>query len=142
MDLENINWFIEYKPTTNSVSFRDTEVNLTKEDFDTIVLDLPSTISLSFPLNDDYTSFLVQKNVKGKLTLGELLNIIYKFYQTKADPSLLDEIYANDKNLYEELLEEGCEIKYVDAFSGSVCQPDFVGLREENGVFIVDLGPL
>jgi hypothetical protein len=145
-DLKDIEWFIEYKPTEQSVTWREFNLNLTKDEMNTVVLDYPTNFFLNFPLNDDYSAFKLLE-IEGKQTLRSLFKIIYKFYQTKIPAEDIDRIFANFQELYEEIQEENVEIKYVDAFSGSDCAPDFVGLEEEPNddgkiVLRVDLGPL
>lgn len=145
--LENIEWYIQSKPTLKSLEFRDSKENLDKSDLNKIVLDFPSDIKLNFPLNDNYDAFKIL-TISGKQTLKSLLEIIYNFYQSKIDADLIDEIFENMNEFYEELKDnlENEELKYIDAFSGSVCPPNFVGLTQEKPkkklLFTVQLGPI
>jgi hypothetical protein len=145
--LENIEWFIANKPNLNSLVFRNNKQSLNEDDLNKIVLDFNSNIELSFPLDDNYDVF---KNIEisGKQTLKSLLKQIYNFYQTNIEIDLVDKIFKETPEFYNELienLEEGESLKYIDAFSGSVCPPDFVGLsraKSKKIIFRVELGPL
>lgn len=130
--LENIEWYIQSKPTIKSVEFKDSKKNVDMNDLNKIVLDYPSDIKLNLPLNDNYEAFKIL-TISGKQTLKSLLEIIYNFYQSKIDENLIDEIFVNMREFYEELKDEleNEELKYIDTFSGRVCPPNFVGLVQE-----------
>lgn len=146
--LKNIEWFIEIKPSVKSIKFRDTFQYVKKQDLDKIVLNFDHDITLSFPLNNDYSAF-DNKVIKGKQTLKSLFNIIYKFYEKNMKKTMIKEVFENFPDILEELqkdLDDG-NIKYImniDGFGDSVCPPDFVGLTycEKDNTFNVDLGPL
>lgn len=145
--LENIEWFIENKPTLKSLEFRDTSKSLEKSDLDKIVLNYSSDIKLNLPLNDNYEAFKII-TISGKQTLKSLLEQIYNFYQLEIDKNLIEKIFEKIPEFYEELKNnnEGEYLKYVDVFSGSVCPPNFIGLTQEkpkkNLIFTVQLGPI
>jgi hypothetical protein len=145
-DLKDIKWVIEFKPTEQSVTWREFNLNLTREELNTVVLDFPSNIFLNFPLNDDYSAFKLLE-IEGKQTLRSLFTIIYNFYGTKIAEEDINKIFANYQELYEILLDEANEIKYIDVFDTDCGDPDFVGLEEEQKedekiVLRVNLGPL
>jgi hypothetical protein len=144
IDLENIKWFIEEKPSEENVFFRDSDEKLNKEDLEKIVLNLATKIKLKFPLNDDYSAFKIIE-ISGKQTVLSLFLIIYDFYQRTIDEKDVEKIFKNYPDLYEELKEMKSEVKYVDVFDTDCGCPDFVGLTTEKNVknmFTIDLGPL
>jgi hypothetical protein len=146
--LEDIDWYIETKPKPDNIKFRTSKKNLKPSDMDKVVLDFTSTnIKLNFPLNDNYSVFKI-RSISGHQTLQSLLENIYDFYQSKIPDELVDEIFFDFPELYQELtndLESGDKLSYIDAFSGSTCEPDFVGLTQDDSdskLFTVQLGPL
>jgi hypothetical protein len=143
--LEEIEWNIQFKPTILSVYIRNhlTHENISHEQFNEVVIDLDDDIFLELPLNDEYTCFKTIK-INGKQTLKSLLTKIYNFYNSKIDPELIDDIFEESKELYEELVEDKSDLQYVDAFMGSVCPPVFIGLKQSSkkNHFSVELGPI
>lgn len=145
--LENIDWYIETKPKPDNIKFRTSKKNLKPSDIDKIILDFSSNIKLNFPLNDNYTAFKIVQ-ISGHQTVESLLQIIYDFYQLEIPNELVGEIFNDFPELYQELtdgLEYDEKLRYIDAFSGSTCEPDFVGLTQDDSdskLFTVQLGPI
>jgi hypothetical protein len=146
--LENIDWYIETNPKPDNIKFRTSRKNLKPSDMDKIVLDFSSTnIKLNFPLNDNYSIFKI-RSISGYQTLKSLLQHIYDFYQSEIPDELIGEIFSDCPELYQELtddLESNDKLRYIDAFSGSTCEPDFVGLTQDDSdskLFTVQLGPI
>ncbi len=147
--LENVEWFIEYKPSINSITLRDTKKEITIADYNKIVINFEHKITLKFPLNNDYSSF-DELLIDGKQTLSSLFQIIYKFYRRKLKKTKIDEVFKNFPELYEELMDDD-DVEYIrniDGILGGCCPPDFVGLGadkeddKDTNTWIVHLGPL
>ncbi len=144
--LENLEWYIETKPSIKNIKFRDTMQNITKNTFDQVVLNFDHDIELNFPLNNNYSVFK-KIIIKGKQTIKSLFKTIYDFYDSELDPGLADQVYEDyDDYLQELLIEKDNEPIYnIDALNASECAPDFVGLRQDTdnpNLFTVDLGPI
>jgi hypothetical protein len=147
--LENVEWFIENKPSVRSMCFRDTSTPLKKSDCDRIVLDFKKDIRLRMPLSDDY-SIIRTININGRQTLLSLFMHIYNFYQKQIDRDTLEDAFKEYPDILSDILDSrnGNQLKCIVVFSGSVCAPDFVGLEEsepfsiDDPEFTVNLGPI
>ena len=76
--LNKINWYIKANPKTaiNNETFKD----LTENEFNTVVF--ATDIKLSLVLNNNY-DFTINRDIKGPITVLNLLTFIYDFYQEK-----------------------------------------------------------
>lgn len=153
--LENIEWFIENDPTIENVGFRDTFENVKNDDFESIVLDFPQSITLNFMLDKDNIVFEKRK-IQGKQTLRSLFKIIFEFYQQEIPDEKMLLIFGNQSEIDFAIMERreyededdnnGGEIKlkFIDGIMSEV-PPDFVGLTQDESdpfLFHVDLGPI
>jgi hypothetical protein len=81
--LENIDWYIETKTKPDNIKFRTSKKNLKPSDMNKVVLDFSLTnIKLSFPLNDNYSTFKIC-SISSHQTLQFLLEHISDFYQSE-----------------------------------------------------------
>ena len=148
---ENLEWFIHTPPTLENISMKVfnkkgcfTRRPLITEETNRVLFE--TDIRLAFPLGDHYQVF-EEETLKGPITLLSLFKAIYKFYQRFLNLEHYDAIFSDNEDLEEEVLENNDgnrdQIQNIETFSDYPSPPDFVGLSQrEDGVYVVDLGPV
>ena len=143
--LNNIEWFISSEPKT--AINKDTNKNITKKEFDSIVFDdsVKENVRIELLLNDNYL-FFETREIQRPVTVKQLLTVIYKFYKEPLNHDNIDNAFEEMEEWKDDIIDyyDGDISKLInfDVFTDT-CTPDFCGitLNEESGAYIINIGP-
>lgn len=150
---DSLKWYINDYPNPQTISIKVispiSKVITNRRSISTSELNqvlFQEGIRVAYPLGDQYSVF-VEETIAGPVTMTVLFDAIYNFYQREFQQEHYEDIFGDNEELEEEALAKCCgevsEIKNIDTFSDYPAPPNFVGLtRRDDGVYVVDLGPV
>jgi hypothetical protein len=143
--LNNIKWFIKCEPKT--AINKNTRQKLSDVDLNTVIF--PKKVKIQFPLHDQF-SFTVTREIQCHVTVGQILDIIYNFYQEPINPKYINSAFEDMEEWREEIFDyydgDIMLISNIDVFTDTV-DVDFCGLDDVTGddsdvaEYFVSLGP-
>ena len=135
--LENIGWFIQFKPTIDCIFLREPRNQpISEELYKTQIINIEGTITLKMTLDNDYT-FLEEIKIPGTQTVETLFQHIYNFYQTGMKAKNIKKLFKHNKEILDEIIDEKGYIKNIDLLLADVCPPDFVGLDKKKIMYLL-----
>jgi hypothetical protein len=142
--IENIQWYIQEEPK-NAIS-KKTHKPLSSRIRNKVIINKTGNIKITFPLNDNYL-FFVTREIEGPITIEQLLQFIYNFYQQPLKPEYVDRAFEELEDWKEEMMETNeyeneSQIRNIDVFTDTVAA-DLCGFEydEEKDEYIVNIGP-
>lgn len=130
--INDIEWFFYGDEIKNAV-LRETGKKVTKKQLGTVVFN--ETTKFSLPL-DDELSLMETIELSGPITVEHILKMVKEFYRQPLTP---DKIKDDDW-----LDDMGGDIDELTNYHllDDTCTPDFCGLEENEGEYIVCIGPI
>jgi len=143
--LNNIEWFIGSEPKT--ATNKNTHEKITKKEFETVLFDnsISTNVKISLPLNDNLL-FSITRELKRPVNVKQLLTLIYNFYKEPLKEEYINSAFEEMEEWKEYIIDyyngDITKLTNYDVFTDT-CTPDFCGLEldEENGIYIVTIGP-